>query len=522
MQTQRILFISFLLFSRVSSFGQSYINDQIAAPQTANAWINGVFRTNNAFESWSAPSSGGFLLHNNQGGLRWVIRVDNPEAGDNTGYDFSLVRRNDAGSYLGVPFTISRQTGKITMAGVVSMGNASSVSNTFRIIGTGSDLANTGGVGFYENDNITRRGFIGDAYNTNGDMYMVSDQGGIALVPNNGVVALACTASNTIVYNPNGVGGPTFNSRSAGTKAVWYPAIGATATDYAIGVESQHQWFSTSQNTSAYGFKWYGGVVQVARLSGDGTFHTMKGFTTSGNGAEGLRTINDGGFISFWNSGNTVRSGYLNINSGATARLLVAVNQGLVFGTNNADRMTITAAGNVGIGSGTPASRLGVYGVSDGEGAITIQSATNSRFWIQQGGNLLRIGGVTSGEGVINITNMGQVGIGTYAPGAYKLAVEGTVGVRKIKVTQQTNWADFVFQENYKLQTLAELEEYIRINKRLPDMPSEKEVQRDGVDLGEMNVKLLQKLEELTLHIIEMNKRNNELERRLAEVEQRK
>lgn len=73
-----------------------------------------------------------------------------------------------------------------------------------------------------------------------------------------------------------------------------------------------------------------------------------------------------------------------------------------------------------------------------------------------------------------------------------------------VKVTQQ-GWADFVFEPDYKLPSLLEIEQYIKHNKHLPDVPSANDVARDGQDVGEMNKILLQKVEELTLHLIELN-----------------
>jgi len=99
----------------------------------------------------------------------------------------------------------------------------------------------------------------------------------------------------------------------------------------------------------------------------------------------------------------------------------------------------------------------------------------------------------------------GNLAIGTYNPGSYKLAVEGTIGARKVKVTQ-ASWADFVFHPDYELPTLQEVERFIKANRHLPELPSAKEVESDGLDVGEMNKKLLQKIEELTLYMIEMKK----------------
>lgn len=110
------------------------------------------------------------------------------------------------------------------------------------------------------------------------------------------------------------------------------------------------------------------------------------------------------------------------------------------------------------------------------------------------------------------MSRSGNVGIGLLNP-QYKLTVAGTVGARKMKVTQET-WADFVFRPEYQLPSLQELDAYIKVHQRLPDMPSESEVLADGLDIGEMNRKLLQKVEELTLYIIEQDKRIKVLESR--------
>jgi hypothetical protein len=90
------------------------------------------------------------------------------------------------------------------------------------------------------------------------------------------------------------------------------------------------------------------------------------------------------------------------------------------------------------------------------------------------------------------------------------LAVEGTIGARKIKVTQATPWADFVFEKDYDLPTLSEIEQFIRANKHLPGVPSAKEVQENGLDLGDNQAILLKKIEELTLYMIEQNKKLSE------------
>lgn len=108
----------------------------------------------------------------------------------------------------------------------------------------------------------------------------------------------------------------------------------------------------------------------------------------------------------------------------------------------------------------------------------------------------------------------GDVGIGTMNPQA-KLAVNGTVLAKRVKVSVAAeSWPDFVFNKNYVLPSLQEVENYISEHQHLPDMPAAAEVAKDGHDLGEMNRKLLQKVEELTLYIIDLQKRIATLEQR--------
>lgn len=166
---------------------------------------------------------------------------------------------------------------------------------------------------------------------------------------------------------------------------------------------------------------------------------------------------------------------------------------------------TVTVVGNLGVGTFTPVVKLTVYGATNNEGSMSFQSNVDSRFYITEGDNMLKIGGLNQTAGVINIMNTGNVGIGTTAPGSNKLSVEGTIGARKVKVTQ-SDWADFVFHSDYQLPSLQEVESYIKTNKHLSGIPTTEDVRKDGVDLGEMNRLLLQKLEEMTLYMIEMKK----------------
>lgn len=104
----------------------------------------------------------------------------------------------------------------------------------------------------------------------------------------------------------------------------------------------------------------------------------------------------------------------------------------------------------------------------------------------------------------------GRVGIGVDFP-SVALDVSGTIRSQVVKI-EATGWADFVFDKAYKLPSLESIENHIQSNKTLPGIPSEKEVKENGIDLGDMQIKLLQKIEELTLYVIDQDKRIKALE----------
>lgn len=106
------------------------------------------------------------------------------------------------------------------------------------------------------------------------------------------------------------------------------------------------------------------------------------------------------------------------------------------------------------------------------------------------------------------ISAAGNVGIGTLNP-QYMLSVNGTVQAKEVLVN--TGWADYVFSPSYHLAPLEQVASYIKRNERLPDMPSEAEVRQKGIGVGDMESKLLAKVEELTLHVIELNESNKKL-----------
>ncbi|MCG8306670.1 MAG: hypothetical protein MI975_04705 [Cytophagales bacterium] len=114
-----------------------------------------------------------------------------------------------------------------------------------------------------------------------------------------------------------------------------------------------------------------------------------------------------------------------------------------------------------------------------------------------------------------------NVGIGTNDTKGYKLAVAGNIITEEVKVMLQHNWPDFVFKDDYVLSDLKDLEDYIKTNGHLPNIPSAEFVTKEGYNLGEMDSKLLEKIEELTLYLIEQHEKTMVLTDRMNFLEER-
>ncbi|KQR70897.1 hypothetical protein [Pedobacter sp. Leaf176] len=182
----------------------------------------------------------------------------------------------------------------------------------------------------------------------------------------------------------------------------------------------------------------------------------------------------------------------------------------------NTNGMSFFTGGNVGIGTEIPDQKLTVKGgigfehnsqdkklYSSVDGVLewmTNDGAIQHGFAVSHSGQQ-RIFLNTNGA---SFFNGGNVGIGTNTP-AEKLSVNGKIRAHEIKV-EAANWPDYVFGQDYKILGLNELDAYIKINKHLPDMPSSKEAEANGIELGEMNKLLLKKIEELTLYLIVQSK----------------
>ena len=175
--------------------------------------------------------------------------------------------------------------------------------------------------------------------------------------------------------------------------------------------------------------------------------------------------------------------------------------------------------GSVGIGISNPVKPLHIASSSEHH-QIRLQGQGDKHAWIQfypsgtntinwqigANGNGFSIYDVTSSSYKFTITNSGKVGIGTIIPDA-RLTVKGNIHAEEIKVDLAVPAPDYVFKDGYDLKSLEEVQNHIKKHGHLPNIPSAKEFEANGIQLGEMDMKLLEKIEELTLYILSQEKK---------------
>jgi hypothetical protein len=283
----------------------------------------------------------------------------------------------------------------------------------------------------------------------------------------------------------------------------------------------------------------------------NGSFATPTALSSSLLGALVFGGHNGSGFI---------QAGRIEVQV-ASAFTATSTPTNILFSTTNtnatsySEKMRITSEGFVGVGTVSPQQKLHVSNGAimasdlsfntinvrvDGTsipalrftrwtgGVGTVQhNAFAGQFQNSSRGNeySFGIGTGISSTGDQNFSNMvltatqdGNVGIGNTNPDA-KLTVSGQVHAQEVKVTVNAPGPDYVFEKDYALPSLDQIKNYIEENKHLPEVPSAKEMEKNGVQLGEMNMLLLKKIEELTLYVIEL-KRRDEVQQR--EIEQLK
>ncbi len=187
----------------------------------------------------------------------------------------------------------------------------------------------------------------------------------------------------------------------------------------------------------------------------------------------------------------------------------------LGIGTTSPDGFQVNTALSSEASQGVNNIRMGILA---GTPRLIFDSSGSTPFEIDNAGGQLRIFNPGTVRMVVN--SNGNVGIGTTQANSYKLAVAGTIGAwGEVRVfTTGQAFPDYVFDPSYKLPPLEQTEKYVKENRHLPEVPSAKEMEKNGIGLTEMNILLLKKVEELTLYMIEMKKKTESLEKQVEEL----
>lgn len=330
-----------------------------------------------------------------------------------------------------------------------------------------------------------------------------------------------------------------------------------------IGTPSPLAKLSVQTGTSNYGIIHTDGNITVGSYIGNGkgwlgtkSNHPLSFFTNNSNeqmtllpnGNFGIGTINPLSKLNIQTPNNS--DGFIHSSDGGIILKDVVGGISAAFGTysnhtfrlvaNSIAAVNIDPTGKVGIGVSFPASKLSIL-------SNTINSANNTdvlqvaginplqAFSNEAGVNVAYLKGVTNlaatpqypNQGleigaapnnsiflsanygpVLTIASNNNVGIGTTNP-TYKLSVNGNI--RSKEVVVETGWADYVFDKKYKLLPLGEVEKFIEQNNHLPNIPSAKEIETNGLHLGETQKLMMEKIEELTLYIIQQQKEIDKL-----------
>lgn len=370
---------------------------------------------------------------------------------------------------------------------------------------------------------------------------------------------LYSSGNNSITGNNVGVGNNTPIAKLAVNGNALFSNISTPPTSsafirgnsvYSTALTPEYTWWNNDQtglfhpNVNIIGFTTGGTEKMRIAANGNigiGTIIPAEKLHVAGNiklgNAGGQNNVGIEWYTSPW--GNGFGHKIYNTDPGGQTDLRIAARHNTGTWT---DMVTFTSTGNIGIGTTTPTQKLhvnnGLIMISGGSpfgGAMIVFSDNiaagaypNGRWGIEyeptaKGLNFWQPWNPVTGGGgnyYMFLNNDGKIGMGidpgtTNAfPAGYRLYVKDGIITEKIKVAiaGSANWSDYVFADDYKLRSLQEVEAFVKARKHLPGMLSAEQMVKEGNDLGATDAKLLEKIEELTLYMIELNKRVIKLE----------
>lgn len=367
--------------------------------------------------------------------------------------------------------------------------------------------------------------------------------------------ACLCTTFSLVTRAQNPEVAPVFQSTSAPSESVSGSGhlmlfngtpSSATNTRWTIGLLGIETGSNTGSNFRIARYTDAGGVspsLTINRASGLVELHS--GFRAAvGSGMTGTDTgILNKSWLGFYDKNNVIRQGY--VGKGALdnndtyltsdiAGIRLFAFDGMVHMHNQTKNMLDFGAG---LGNGAPTINTRSAGTkiilanavaptnSNVDYAIGTEFSSNAthgwfsvptnqtvHYWSFYGGTVP----VAKLDGMGNFSTVGSVEVGSTSTVA-TLRVNGDITARRLKVTQ-TGWPDYVFAANYELPSLQEINSYIKANHHLPNVPAAAEIEKSGLDVGDMQKTMMQKIEELTLHMIRLDEENRQLKAELEKL----